>query len=46
VLAGWGGSGIGLTIARYLVEGHGGQIQTASEGPGQGNTFSFSLPIA
>ena len=39
-----GGSGIGLTIARYLVEAHGGQIQAASDGPGQGSTFSFTLP--
>jgi len=41
-----GGSGIGLTIARHLVEAHGGRIQTASDGPGQGSTFSFTLPIA
>ncbi len=41
-----GGSGIGLTIARHLVEAHGGEIQAASEGPGQGSTFSFTLPIA
>jgi histidine kinase len=39
-----GGSGIGLTIARYLVEAHGGQIKAASDGPGQGSTFSFTLP--
>jgi histidine kinase len=39
-----GGSGIGLTIARHLVEAHGGQIQAASEGRGQGSTFSFTLP--
>jgi len=41
-----GGSGIGLTIARHLVEAHGGQIQAASDGPSQGSTFSFTLPIA
>ena len=41
-----GGSGIGLTIARHLVEAHGGQIEAASDGPGQGSTFSFTLPIA
>ncbi len=39
-----GGSGIGLTIARHLVEAHSGQIQAASEGPGRGSTFSFTLP--
>jgi len=41
-----GGSGIGLTIARHLVEAHDGQIQAASDGPGQGSTFSFTLPTA
>jgi len=41
-----GGSGIGLTIARHLVEAHGGQIEAASSGQGQGSTFSFTLPIA
>ena len=40
-----GGSGIGLTIAKHLVEAHGGQIGAASEGAGQGSTFSFSLPV-
>ncbi|MCG3212137.1 MAG: Adaptive-response sensory-kinase SasA [Anaerolineae bacterium] len=40
-----GGSGIGLTIARHLVEAHGGQIWAASPGPEQGSTFGFSLPL-
>ena len=40
-----GGSGIGLTIGRHLVEAHGGQIEAASDGPGQGSTFSFTLPV-
>jgi two-component system sensor histidine kinase BaeS len=40
-----GGSGIGLTIARHVVEAHGGQIQATSDGPGKGSTFSFTLPV-
>jgi signal transduction histidine kinase len=41
-----GGSGIGLTIARHLVEAHGGRIEATSGGPGEGSTFSFTLPVA
>jgi signal transduction histidine kinase len=41
-----GGSGIGLTIARHFVEAHGGEIQAASDGPGEGSTFTFTLPVA
>jgi signal transduction histidine kinase len=41
-----GGSGIGLTIAKHLVEAHGGQIWAESRGEGQGSTFTFSLKIA
>ena len=43
---GGGGSGIGLTIARALVEAHGGRIWAESAGEGQGSTFSFTLPVA
>jgi signal transduction histidine kinase len=39
-----GGSGIGLTIAKRLVEMHGGRIWANSDGPDQGSAFTFSLP--
>jgi two-component system sensor histidine kinase BaeS len=41
-----GGSGVGLTIAKHLVEAHGGQLQASSDGTGQGSIFSFTLPTA
>jgi signal transduction histidine kinase len=40
-----GGTGIGLAIARSVVEAHGGTISAASE-PGQGSVFTFDLPVA
>jgi signal transduction histidine kinase len=39
-----GGSGIGLTIAKALVEVHGGNIWATSDGLDKGTTFFFSLP--
>jgi histidine kinase len=41
-----GGSGLGLTIARYIVTEHGGRIWAESDGPGRGSTFHFTLPLA
>lgn len=41
-----GGSGIGLTIARALVEAHGGRLIAESEGAGRGTTFRITLPVA
>ncbi|MES2634499.1 MAG: PAS domain S-box protein [Pseudomonadota bacterium] len=40
------GLGIGLTLARSLVELHGGVLGARSDGPGKGSTFEFRLPVA
>jgi signal transduction histidine kinase len=40
-----GGSGIGLAIAKHLVEAHGGRIWAQSDGDGKGSTFTFALPV-
>ncbi|BCX09517.1 MAG: hypothetical protein KatS3mg066_3376 [Fischerella sp.] len=40
-----GGLGLGLAIARHLVELHGGTIEAKSEGEGKGATFTILLPF-
>nr|MBA3241214.1 response regulator [Acidobacteriota bacterium] len=40
-----GGLGLGLAIARHLVELHGGTIRAESEGEGCGTTFAVRLPL-
>jgi signal transduction histidine kinase/ActR/RegA family two-component response regulator len=39
-----GGLGLGLFIARQLVEAQGGAIRAESDGPGRGATFTITLP--
>ena len=41
-----GGLGIGLSIARALVDANGGRIWASSPGVGQGTTFALALPLA
>jgi len=41
-----GGLGLGLALARELVEMHGGRIEAHSDGPGKGSEFTAHLPVA
>jgi CheY-like chemotaxis protein len=40
-----GGLGLGLAIARHLIEIHGGSIEAKSPGDGKGATFTVKLPL-
>ncbi|HEY7499259.1 MAG TPA: ATP-binding protein [Vicinamibacterales bacterium] len=40
-----GGLGLGLAIARHLIEQHHGTISAHSDGPGEGTTFRIALPV-
>ncbi len=42
----YGGLGLGLAVVRHLVETHGGSVEAASAGQGQGATFTIRLPLA
>ena len=39
-----GGTGMGLAIAKHVIQAHGGAIWVRSE-EGKGSTFAFSLPL-
>ena len=40
------GTGLGLSISYHIVSDHGGDIEAASPGPGQGSTFRVRLPLS
>ncbi len=40
------GTGLGLYVAKQLIEGHGGKIWVESEGEGKGSSFIFEIPVS
>lgn len=46
VECGYGGLGIGLNVARRLVQMHGGSIEACSAGPGRGSRITIRLPLS
>ena len=40
-----GGSGLGLSIARYIAQAHAGTIDAQSDGANRGSTFRVRLPL-
>jgi len=41
----YSGMGLGLSIAKHIIELHGGEIRVESEGKNKGTTFTFCLPV-
>ena len=44
--AGESSTGLGLSIVKRIIDMHGGEVTAHSGGPGQGSTFTITLPVA
>jgi signal transduction histidine kinase len=42
--AGESSTGLGLSIVKRIIDMHGGEVTANSDGPGQGSTFTITLP--